>query len=208
MGKVFEKFWEKYNCEANTGLPMFDEEDRILAEDVFEIVIENEAEKNKLLYQELLEKRQQVEDLKMSLKSVIDSKRDLGDNVDVVLEAIESDEDYRQGWLANIAMAFQDQHTLVQHQFYDSHMLEDLHTMSNRAALQFLRNLTGNQKLTSPFLKEKQEKPIQDISRISNLEYRMNMLETRLNETTDDVVKTIDNISNYLKFNPNPKNES
>ena len=58
-----------------------------------------------------------------------------------LVKALKEDEDYRDSWVANISMAIKDQHTEVEHQFYDSHMTLDLHDMSMNSAHCFLNLL-------------------------------------------------------------------
>ena len=54
--------------------------------------------------------------------------------MEIVCKAIKSDEGYRMSWVANIAMAFQDES--------DSSNNLSMHEISNNAAKRFLDNLT------------------------------------------------------------------
>lgn len=56
------------------------------------------------------------------------------------------DKRYYNVWKENLAMAILDQHTEVEHQFYDSHMKVDLKTMAKNAAEQFLSTLIDAEK--------------------------------------------------------------
>ena len=61
-----------------------------------------------------------------------------------LVKALKEDEDYRDSWVANIAMAIKDQHTEVEQQFYDSHMTTSLHEMANNSANWFLKLLCAD----------------------------------------------------------------
>lgn len=68
-----------------------------------------------------------------------------------LVKALKEDEDYRDSWVANIAMAIKDQHTEVEWQFYDSSMTTDLHDMAMNSANYFLDILCRDMEPTEDF---------------------------------------------------------
>lgn len=64
----------------------------------------------------------------------------VADAMKVVIEALKTDPEYYYSWQANIAMAFQDE--FHRHGLIDPPSNEELHTIANTAAKEFLDILT------------------------------------------------------------------
>lgn len=64
----------------------------------------------------------------------------LKEAVEILVEALRTDEDYRQAWKANIAMAFKDEYYREDFQQSDQET-EDVHTLANTSADNFLNQL-------------------------------------------------------------------
>jgi hypothetical protein len=64
----------------------------------------------------------------------------LKDAIQVLVEALKTDEGYRISWQANIAMAFKDEYYRQSSQ-QSEHQFEDVHELANTAADNFLKIL-------------------------------------------------------------------
>lgn len=58
----------------------------------------------------------------------------IGNAMTSLKKALDDDPEYKEGWIANIAMAFKDE--------YSRHDKKDIHKISNNAAINFLKQLT------------------------------------------------------------------
>ena len=65
-------------------------------------------------------------------------KRKLSKAVSTLCKALRNDPDYFRGWKANIAMAFKDEYHRYPKKYKNQ---EDLHTIANKAAENFLKLL-------------------------------------------------------------------
>lgn len=81
----------------------------------------------------------------------------LEDAMQVITRELIIDEDYRMGWLANIAMAFMDAYQNKQQFRNEAHRLT-IHEIANEAALNFIRLLCDDHTLTSPYLENIKKK--------------------------------------------------